>query len=562
MGVYLPKPKIDKESEDGGDSDSSGTRFGLTAMQGWRQYMEDAHLANPKFNFNGLPNSGLFGVFDGHGGPAVSAWVAKVFDSTLRDELASVKHGLSSREISPETKGMDEDIVLVCEALQRTFLKLDEAMKSESNRQQLKELHEEAEKKKKQDQEEESEDGAERHPESLLEAIFSGIGGRKPFVRMIEQDGQKFFQLISRDISDDDDDDDSDERNQGNAGRFEDLGESGDGIDEGGGEKKQFYGEEGGETELTIGLDRAASRSDEELEKVLSSTAMEGQKQKQGRKQTDRHLKTAMDEDSEDEKMESTEEGSEEGTGNVDELMPELAGLSSDGKQMQPYQPECCGTTAIVAMVVECDPPVLITANAGDSRAVLSRNGHAVALSKDHKPGLGRETDRIVKAGGKVLNGRVDGNLNLSRSIGDLFYKRDTSLSPKEQKITAYPDIRITPLTPEDEFAVIACDGIWDCITNHKAVEIVRQKLADLAIFENEEKATQLSKICEEICDTYISKNPLESEGGIGCDNMTIMIVQFKSSLLSKAKQYNSDNSPSIFYGIEPDLSDMSPTEQ
>lgn len=34
-------------------------------------------------------------------------------------------------------------------------------------------------------------------------------------MRMIEQDGQKFFQLISRDISDDDDDDDSDERNQG-----------------------------------------------------------------------------------------------------------------------------------------------------------------------------------------------------------------------------------------------------------------------------------------------------------------------------------------------------------
>lgn len=65
-----------------------------------------------------------------------------------------------------------------------------------------------------------------------------------------------------------------------------------------------FYGS-GEETELTIGLDRAASRSDEELEKVLSSTAMEGQKQKQGRKQTDRHLKTAMDEDSEDEKMES-----------------------------------------------------------------------------------------------------------------------------------------------------------------------------------------------------------------------------------------------------------------
>lgn len=52
---------------------------------------------------------------------------------------------LRVRDILMSFRGMDEDIVLVCEALQRTFLKLDEAMKSESNRQQLKELHEEAE---------------------------------------------------------------------------------------------------------------------------------------------------------------------------------------------------------------------------------------------------------------------------------------------------------------------------------------------------------------------------------------------------------------------------------
>lgn len=59
-------------------------------------------------------------------------------------------------------------------------------------------------KKKRQEQEEAS--------ESLLEAMLSGISakpiwGREPFVRMIEQDGQKFFQLLSRDVSDEDDED-------------------------------------------------------------------------------------------------------------------------------------------------------------------------------------------------------------------------------------------------------------------------------------------------------------------------------------------------------------------
>lgn len=91
--MYLAKPKIDKESEFGGESDRLW--FGLTAMQGWRQYMEDAHLASLDFQFDGLPDCGLFGVFDGHGGPAVSAWVAKVFSATLKQEMAGVRSGLT-----------------------------------------------------------------------------------------------------------------------------------------------------------------------------------------------------------------------------------------------------------------------------------------------------------------------------------------------------------------------------------------------------------------------------------------------------------------------------------
>lgn len=37
--------------------------------------------------------------------------------------------------------------------------------------------------------------------------------------------------------------------------------------------------------------------------------------------------------------------------------------------------------------------------------------------------------------------GRVNGNLNLSRALGDLEYKQNTSLPPEEQMITANPDI-------------------------------------------------------------------------------------------------------------------------
>lgn len=49
---------------------------------------------------------------------------------------------------------------------------------------------------------------------------------------------------------------------------------------------------------------------------------------------------------------------------------------------------------------------------------------------------------RITNAGGFVNQfGRVNGNLNLSRSIGDLKYKQVPGIPPADQMITAEPDI-------------------------------------------------------------------------------------------------------------------------
>ena len=78
------------------------------------------------------------------------------------------------------------------------------------------------------------------------------------------------------------------------------------------------------------------------------------------------------------------------------------------------------GCTANVVMIKD---DVIYCANAGDSRAVICNNGVAEDLSTDHKPDDKKEKDRIYKAGSTVTEGRVDGNLNLSRSIGDLKHK-------------------------------------------------------------------------------------------------------------------------------------------
>ena len=78
------------------------------------------------------------------------------------------------------------------------------------------------------------------------------------------------------------------------------------------------------------------------------------------------------------------------------------------------------GCTATVAFIT---PMEIYCANSGDSRTVMCERGKAVELSKDHKPDLPSERSRILKSGGTVEDGRVNGALALSRAIGDFDFK-------------------------------------------------------------------------------------------------------------------------------------------
>lgn len=117
------------------------------------------------------------------------------------------------------------------------------------------------------------------------------------------------------------------------------------------------------------------------------------------------------------------------------------------------YMLDSKGCTANVVLIKGKD---IYCANAGDSRCVLSRGGKAVNLSEDHKPENEIETKRIEKAGSEITEGRVDGNLNLSRSLGDLKHKRKPGLTPEEQPITCVPDIMVEKIKTGDDFIVMA----------------------------------------------------------------------------------------------------------
>ncbi|KAF6818464.1 protein phosphatase [Colletotrichum sojae] len=175
------------------------------------------------------------------------------------------------------------------------------------------------------------------------------------------------------------------------------------------------------------------------------------------------------------------------------------------------YEEEVSGCTACVGLISDNK---IYVANAGDSRSVLGIKGRAKPLSQDHKPQLEAEKSRITAAGGFVDFGRVNGNLALSRAIGDFEFKKSAELSPEAQIVTAFPDVEVHDISDDDEFLVIACDGIWDCQSSQAVVEFVRRGIA---------AKQDLDKICENMMDNCLASN--SETGGVGCDNMTMVII-------------------------------------
>jgi protein phosphatase 1G len=174
------------------------------------------------------------------------------------------------------------------------------------------------------------------------------------------------------------------------------------------------------------------------------------------------------------------------------DLFKQLIGQSKDEEELAMMT----GCTASVCAIDEANKKVYF-ANAGDSRAIICRGGIAYAMSIDHKPDLDVEKNRIYKADGWVSEGRVKGNLNLSRSLGDLEYKQNKRLPPEEQMITASPDVVVEPLQDID-FIVIACDGVWDCMTNQEICDFIFERL-------KKDRNIQLSKIIGEIMDKILA---------------------------------------------------------
>lgn len=166
------------------------------------------------------------------------------------------------------------------------------------------------------------------------------------------------------------------------------------------------------------------------------------------------------------------------------------------------------GSTAVVAMVSGSH---ICLANCGDSRAVLSRSGTAYRLTRDHKPEMEDEQERIRSCGGKVLdfNGkRVMGLLAMSRAFGD-HCLRDVG-------VVADPEITIIDRTQEDEFVVLASDGLWDALSDAEVCDLAKR------CFRRAKERGAEPETAARVAASVLMKAALDRGSN---DNITVVVV-------------------------------------
>lgn len=152
----------------------------------------------------------------------------------------------------------------------------------------------------------------------------------------------------------------------------------------------------------------------------------------------------------------------------------------------------------------------LLVANAGDCRAVLSRHGVAVEMSKDHRPCCKFERTRIESLGGFIDDGYLNGQLGVTRALGDWHIQGLKESGAQTGPLSAEPELKLVTLTKEDEFLIIGSDGIWDVFRSQNAVDYVRRRLQE----HNDAKLC-----CKEVVEEAMKRGAI--------DNLTVVIVCF-----------------------------------
>ncbi|XP_034080230.1 protein phosphatase 1G [Gymnodraco acuticeps] len=520
MGAYLSQPNTTKTFADGGNSTLS---YGFSAMQGWRVSMEDSHNCIPEFD----EDTAMFSVYDGHGGEEVALYCSKYLPEIIKEQK-NYKDGKLQK------------------ALEEAFLVIDGKITTEDVIKELVQIagrptEEPPVVKVSPEDDLETEEAALLHEEATMtiEELLVRYGQNLNAVKHAAAISAAAKKAASSNPNPEA------SESKGEAGKGKEEVVNGEMEEESNGKGKKSEGaasgsklrasrRSGGEASGAAadcgsgsanGAGKAGKAEGDAGPSCSSSKAVADSKSRffDDSEESDGEEEGSEEEDcseeddgdsSEMEEEEDTDDGEED---SEDEEEEEMCLPGMDGKE-EPGSDS--GTTAVVALI---RGKQLIVANAGDSRCVVSERGKAVDMSYDHKPEDELELTRIKNAGGKVtMDGRVNGGLNLSRAIGDHFYKRNKALPPDEQMISSMPDVKVLTLNGDHDFMVIACDGIWNVLSSQEVVDFISERIKP----DQSGKVKSLSSIVGELLDHCLA--PDTSGDGTGCDNMTCIIITLR----------------------------------
>ncbi|KAL4003523.1 Protein phosphatase 2C family protein [Acanthocheilonema viteae] len=544
MGAYLSKPITEKVSECGGNERIC---YAATSMQGWRINQEDAH--NCIVNYD--QDSSFFAVYDGHGGSEVAqysahhlpdmlkrnnSWYSGNYTKAIQDTFLELDELLRTETVMKELKKIagsveskheelsddDEDKQVLYEEagmpietiLERygivlhreqngkqsviNFNELRTQLEQQSGGEEPMQKMEESEKKIQENGLnvlEQGIDGKDQNGDTMIDKEIKADKNqlKKAEEKAVEEKAKKRVGELSPSIlkakrtrsSNDVEEGASESQNKDTLLNRSAINKSEAAI-----QNERF--ETAGENEATNSEPEVAGPA-EVSTTILSVDSGDGDdcmpsgENPHASATSDGQITFSSDSESVDEDYNADEEMSE---GEEEEEMDDEEIDDTEQNYSCPSGDtpgEDSGTTACVVIVFK---EKVVVGNAGDSRAVLCRNGAAVELSVDHKPEDDIERRRIETAGGEIsMDGRVNGGLNLSRALGDHFYKKNAALPLKEQMISALPDVKQYKILQGDEFIIIACDGIWNSLTSQEAVDFVRRRIND---------GVSLKDICEQ----------------------------------------------------------------
>lgn len=164
-------------------------------------------------------------------------------------------------------------------------------------------------------------------------------------------------------------------------------------------------------------------------------------------------------------------------------------------EELKYYDSDYTGATATVVLI---EKNILYCANVGDSKAFIITTTEAKQITVDHKCTVPSEAERIEKNGGKIQKGRVNGQLILSRTLGDL--------NSKKFGVSPIPSISKNEIGNNVKFCVIASDGVWDVVDSNN-------------LFEMSKNVTNADDFSKKIVKTAIDKGSR--------DNISTIVISF-----------------------------------